>query len=231
MRAAADTKAGLRGWLLRLGAAVLTTVGAALALALFGSSSGPHDELVAGAFIVLLTLVVFPVAQYVWNYARAGERIAVDNGRDLERQLAASQTETEEALQQVRELEAEHAPLQGSTFQNLTLSLAAIGRDLSPSQTGPPVVAGRSFEDCIIEGPGVFTLVGTGSLAHSYFDDDLAARFIVVPDGTPLTGGVVMFNGCNFERCHFRRVGIIGTEALKELVLRGSLGSYPASRG
>lgn len=83
----------LREWRRRSAGAVVSALLAFAALKLSGSG-GAMDELIVGG-AALLTLVLWPVAEYARNYVRAGEEIATAKARELELKAAALERQIE----------------------------------------------------------------------------------------------------------------------------------------
>ena len=75
---------------------------------------------------------------------------------------------------------------------------------------GEPVVSGKTFTDCLIEGPAIITIMG-----ETRFDGcDMGAvedidTLLFRPEGQKLVG-VIAFKDCLFLRCRFRQIGYTG---------------------
>jgi hypothetical protein len=84
-------------------------------------------------------------------------------------------------------------------------------------------IRGKTFQDCIIQGPAVVTLDPKKPFLTQFctFWGPLDAIFIVVT-GTRDLFGVVGLSDCRFERCEFRQIGFIGSQALKDKMAAGS---------
>jgi hypothetical protein len=166
-------------------------------------------------------LVVFPLATlgalmlvvFAVKLVRAPIHLARERLERHHRVLQGIKDDLATTKQEIAELTR---PLQGGVFRNQTLRLADIARDLG---TGGQIVAGRRFEDCVIDGPGVVTFAGTGTIAYTHWDADIERGFIVMPEGhMRIHAGVVVFSGCELIRCDFRNVSIIGPETLKKRI-------------
>ena len=81
---------------------------------------------------------------------------------------------------------------------------------------GQMSVKGKTFTDCLIEGPAVMAVMG-----DTHFDDCAMGitsdmkTLLYRPLGEKLAG-VVGFEDCRFVRCKFLQVGFTGSEALLE---------------
>jgi hypothetical protein len=155
--------------------------------------------------------IVVSVLELLRAPVRAAEAARVRHQNDL-RELRGE-------IEAVRtELAKVTAPLAGGEFHNQRLRLADIARDLS---NGEPIVSGRRFEDCTIEGPGFVTMVGDGgSLDHCTWEGTVDRLFVTVPDKAVVIG-VVGFLGCDFVRCRFEGIGVMGPAAFKEAFAKG----------
>ena len=83
-----------------------------------------------------------------------------------------------------------------------------------------PIVSNKKIEDCEIYGPAMIALIGGDILNDNRFDGDLDSLFVEVPEERTIIGAVGL-QDCEFHRCHFVAVGIIGTRKQIEKVKRG----------
>lgn len=104
-------------------------------------------------------------------------------------------------------------------FEGVSLSLHQLF--MSNLGDGEPVVTGRTFKRCRIEGPGVLLSLGGNSFDDTnfgYCGGD--ARRLVLRSGSP-DGviGAVPVQGCAFDHCEFFAVGFTGPESfLQQLI-------------
>lgn len=75
---------------------------------------------------------------------------------------------------------------------------------------GEPVITGRTFSDCVIEGPAVIAVMG-----KTKFDEcDMGAaedpHSLLFKAQGPRLVGVIGFRDCHFLRCRFRQIGYTG---------------------
>lgn len=105
-------------------------------------------------------------------------------------------------------------------FHRETVRLA----DLLPV-SGPPVIEGRTFEDCTIVGPAVVAPMGIATLQGVTFDGHPSALFIEVPMDRVLIGVIALVD-CTFRGGKFQSVGIIGNKELGEKLRANVRGKY-----
>lgn len=155
------------------------------------------------AAVGLVTLVVFCGA-----LALAPVRLA----RDSESALAELRKELAEVKDR---LEKATAPLEGHEFKDQTLYFGEIARYLT-SNNGTMIVD-KVFEGCTVIGPGVFAPLGNIKMdSIAWQDTPKEAMYITVPAKTWITGALGLLN-CEFRRCKFRNIAIIGTPDDKKL--------------
>ena len=86
---------------------------------------------------------------------------------------------------------------------------------------GEPIITGKTFTDCLIEGPAIITILGT-----TQFDGcDMGAAedinsLLLRPEGPRLIG-IIGFKDCLFLRCRFRHIGYTGREDFLESLKAG----------
>lgn len=73
----------------------------------------------------------------------------------------------------------------------------------------PPVIKGFTFDGCHIMGPAVVHLTGQGSMANCTFDGHPDALFLQLAPEQENVVGVIVFQGCSFDRCRFEGIGFI----------------------
>lgn len=102
----------------------------------------------------------------------------------------------------------------GTLVQNKSIRIAEL---IHPATPGPPVIQGKTFEDCLLYGPAVISLPDS-LLSHSSFSADPGQEDDVwIEIETPrVLYGVVSFERCTFNRCRFVHIGIIGDSEVHE---------------
>ena len=86
---------------------------------------------------------------------------------------------------------------------------------------GEPVITGKTFTECLIEGPAVIAVMG-----NTRFDGcDMgwtqdSNSLLLKPQGPHLVG-VIGFKDCLFVRCRLRHVGYTGHDDLIEAMKTG----------
>ncbi|HEV7227694.1 hypothetical protein [Brevundimonas sp.] len=81
---------------------------------------------------------------------------------------------------------------------------------------GQMSVKGKTFTDCLIEGPAVIAVMGTTQFEDCAMGAATDTRTLLYrPLGDKLAG-VVGIEDCKFVRCRFVQVGFTGSEALLE---------------
>lgn len=81
---------------------------------------------------------------------------------------------------------------------------------------GEPVITGKTFTDCVIEGPSVIAVMG-----ETTFDGcDMGAvsnpHSLLFKAQGPHLVGVIGFKDCKFVRCRFRQIGFTGHDDFVE---------------
>jgi hypothetical protein len=91
------------------------------------------------------------------------------------------------------------------------------------------VINSRTFEDCVIHGPAVVTMLGDGMVVQCTFTS-IPDKFIIEVTGNPpIADGVIMLKDCIFRRCRFVGIGFIGTAASRATFLQGVSAMPPSS--
>lgn len=81
---------------------------------------------------------------------------------------------------------------------------------------GQMSIKGKTFTDCLIEGPAVMAVMGDTRFEDCAMGITTDMRTLLYrPLGDKLAG-VVGFEDCHFVRCKFLQVGFTGSEALLE---------------
>lgn len=90
--------------------------------------------------------------------------------------------------------------------------VAPVHKDPAPNTTTlslpPLVIQGRTLEDCVIYGPAVIYMTGTGEMDSCEF---YGGTFWEIPPDGMLPSAVVILRDCRFRRCKFVRVVLTGT--------------------
>ena len=86
---------------------------------------------------------------------------------------------------------------------------------------GDQVIRGRTFRNCLIEGPAVMlVLPGTHFDDTNFGDADGDIRNLVLrPAGPQKVVGAIPVQDCTFIGCHFHGVGFTGPEAFLQQIL------------
>lgn len=95
---------------------------------------------------------------------------------------------------------------------------------------GETVIRGKTFTDCIIEGPAVMALMTGVALENCNMGVTANSRSLLLqPLGDHIIGAIG-FADCRFERCRFVQVGFTGSEPLLEQ-LAADVASLSADQG
>jgi hypothetical protein len=79
---------------------------------------------------------------------------------------------------------------------------------------GDPVIRGKTFTDCVIEGPAVIAILDGMILDGCNLGATATARNLLLkPLGDKIVGAIGIAD-CRFVRCRFVQVGFTGNEAL-----------------
>lgn len=99
----------------------------------------------------------------------------------------------------------------GPEYTNLNIWLPALA--LEAARRGESVITGKTFRNCMIEGPAVLLPVGAcGFDACNMGDAQGDVRNLLLqPMGPQKVTGTVAFQDCQFINCQFLRVGFTGT--------------------
>ena len=86
---------------------------------------------------------------------------------------------------------------------------------------GDPVVRGKTFTDCVIEGPAL--MVSTGDVVFEGCNLGVAAdpRSLLYKPQGPVLVGAIAFADCRFVRCRFVQVGFTGPDAFLDDLAKG----------
>lgn len=94
---------------------------------------------------------------------------------------------------------------------------------------GEMVIAGKTFTDCVIEGPGVMAVMnGTRFDGCNMGVAADVKTLLYRPVGTTKMAGVIGVSNCTFIRCRFVQIGFTGSDELLA-ELEAGIGSMAAS--
>ena len=96
-----------------------------------------------------------------------------------------------------------------SHLRNLQIRIADLVRE-------DFVIRGRVIEDCYLYGPAMITLLNS-NLLRCVFDGNRDITLVEVTQ--PRIQGAILFEQCTLNRCHFRRVAVIGQSELLNKLL------------
>lgn len=118
-------------------------------------------------------------------------------------------------------------------FENRTIYIADLAREIATPNWTNPVISRRTFDDCRIYGPAVLAPMNTGQIGGKPFDD--GCKFMDGKDAAWVAGpethhnfvGIVGLEDCTFLRCRFEQCGVLvpshDYEALREETRNESL--------
>ena len=87
---------------------------------------------------------------------------------------------------------------------------------------GQMFIDGKTFTDCVIEGPGVMAVMNETSFDNCAMGTTTDVRNLLYrPLSTTKLAGVIGVSNCRFLRCRFVQVGFTGSEDLLEQLLGG----------
>ena len=78
------------------------------------------------------------------------------------------------------------------------------------------MITGKTFTDCLIEGPAVIAAVGDTTFDGCDMGVTKNPHSLLYKAQGPLLVGVIGFKDCKFERCRFRQVGFTGHDDFVE---------------
>lgn len=86
---------------------------------------------------------------------------------------------------------------------------------------GETVVRGKTFTDCVIEGPAVVAIISNVVLDSCNMGAiSKAANLMLKPMGDHIVGAIG-FSDCRFVRCRFVQVGFTGADSFLEEIAAG----------
>lgn len=112
--------------------------------------------------------------------------------------------------------------MQDSSFTNLSIWLPAMATQALKS--GSILIQGKTFTDCLIEGPAIILPAGGVTFSNCDVDDDNGdvRNLLLKPMGRSVFGAVGL-RDCRFVGCRFRYVGFTGNDEFLAQV-QGALG-------
>ncbi|MFC0633784.1 hypothetical protein [Brevundimonas balnearis] len=116
--------------------------------------------------------------------------------------------------------------LSATLFEDVDISLPELL--LAASSSGTPLIQGRTFRRCRLQGPAI-VLVGEDVVfsATNFGDARGDIRNLVLRPEGPRAVGTVPVRGSTFEGCEFYGVGFTGSDAFISEVLALGLGGAP----
>lgn len=94
---------------------------------------------------------------------------------------------------------------------------------------GEMVIAGKTFTDCVIEGPGVMAVMNGTTFDGCNMGVAADVKTLLYrPVGNTKMAGVIGVSNCTFVRCRFVQIGFTGTDELLAQ-LESGIGSMNAS--
>lgn len=99
----------------------------------------------------------------------------------------------------------------GPVYENLNIWLPALA--IEASRSGASVIEGKTYRNCMIEGPAVLLPLGACNFDGCNMGDAQGdiRNLLLQPMGPQKVTGTVAFQNCQFINCQFIRVGFTGT--------------------
>ena len=109
--------------------------------------------------------------------------------------------------------------LVATTFENADIVLFDLYR--ASFMAGQPIITGRAFRNCRIQGPGVMlVLPGTQFESTDFGETSGDVRNLILrPAGPQKVVGTLPVQNCAFIGCQFHGVGFTGTEDFLQQIL------------
>jgi len=117
-----------------------------------------------------------------------------------------------------------------AVIENVRINLVDLFRG-NLEAGGGPVLEGRTFRNCIFDGPAVLLVLAGNRFSETSFgavDNDIRT-VLLRPVAPTKVIGAIPFAGCTFERCSFVACGFTGAEDFLDLMVREL--SHPAMAG
>lgn len=106
-----------------------------------------------------------------------------------------------------------HLPMPESSYRSQVIRVA----DLAVTSH---LIAGVTFQDCLILGPAILGLQGSGTLSHCIFEGGPEQMFWEVPEGSFRIGAIGLID-CHFVGCRFEGIGFAAPRGVIDEFLRG----------
>lgn len=99
----------------------------------------------------------------------------------------------------------------GPNYEGLNIFLPALA--IEAARRGEAVIEGKTFTNCMIEGPAVLLPLGACNFDGCNMGDAQGdiRNLLLQPLGPQKVTGTVAFKDCQFINCQFIRVGFTGT--------------------
>ena len=153
---------------------------------------------------ILVGLGLFTTVLWTWN------GLTWRRDRSMFMQLVEDEDSERPTVEATEQFEKN---VQSKTFDGKNILISDLAED-------NVLIKDRMFVDCKIVGPGIITFKGC-SIRQCIWIGDLESLLIEVPEDDRGYYGIVGFEDCDFRRCKFSKIGIIGTKRLLDAVRSG----------
>ncbi len=105
--------------------------------------------------------------------------------------------------------------LTAATFSGQSISLFDLFRE-SLRTTGRPMISGKTFTDCTIEGPAVMLALKNvvfDACDMGYTGNGDVRALLLMPMAKNRVIGAIAIEDCRFERCNFFMIGFTGPDS------------------
>ena len=112
--------------------------------------------------------------------------------------------------------------LTAASFTGQSISLFDLFR-ANVVATGKPMISGKTFTECTIEGPAVMLAlrnVAFDGCDMGYTGDSDARALLLMPMAKSKVIGAIALEDCRFERCNFFMVGFTGSDSFIDQFLQ-----------
>lgn len=108
--------------------------------------------------------------------------------------------------------------LTAALFEDVDLALVDVFN--AAVANGPPVIEGRTFRGCRIQGPGIMLVSNRVKFRATNFGDSRGdIRNLVMRPGGDKAIGTIPVRDCVFESCEFYGMGFTGTDEFLAQIL------------
>lgn len=99
---------------------------------------------------------------------------------------------------------------EGPVYEGLNIWLPALA--IEAARRNQPVIEGKTYRNCVIEGPAVLLPLGACNFDGCNMGDSAGdiRNLLLQPMGPQRVTGTVAFKDCQFINCQFRRIGFTG---------------------